>query len=143
MIMTAEAVGIQTEIRTEAEQQLIQAAKTITGMAEAMQRMSQAMEETLERVAELERAVKTLEKVSPQQAAQINQAIRQRAAEICRDWRMPGQELQVTKWIRKAVREMTGVRTAREIPRCDVRTVTAFIGIWEDAELIRKARGRG
>ena len=112
-------------------------------MAEAMQRMNEMMQETLERMAELEKTVRTLEKVTPRQAAQVNAAMRDRAREICADWRLGGQEKQVAALIRKKVRETTGVRTAREIARCDCGTVIQTIQTWEDVDAIRKIRKGG
>lgn len=117
-------------------------ARLMAAMAEQMARMAQAMEETRERMAELEAAVRTLEKVTPAQAAEVNRRIRERAAEICRDWRMDGCEKLVAGWIRKTVRERTGVNTAREIPRCDFGSVCGTIAAWEDVALIRGARKR-
>lgn len=119
-----------------------EAVRLIGAMAEQITRMAQAMEETRERMAELEAAVRTLEKVTPAQANRINQAIRERAAEICQDWRMDGAEKLVGTWIRKTVREKTGVNTAREIARCDFDSVCGMIAGWEDVALIRGARRR-
>jgi len=116
------------------------AVELLQGMTEQMVRMAAAMEETRERMAELEQAVRTLEKVTPAQGAEINRRIRTRAAEICGDWGLRGSQKLVAGWIRRAVRDRTGVKTAREVARCDFGAVCGMIDAWEDVALIRKAR---
>lgn len=128
-----------------------------------------AMEESLRG---MQAAVRTLEKVTPGQAAEINRRIRDRANEICREnglgqkrpiytvsagsaakgnriemqagpeaWVPDAGALQEIKGaIRRDVREMTGVRAAREIPRCDGPAVLAYIADWEDWDTIRRIR---
>lgn len=126
--------------RMEGGQQLAAAARVIQSMAEQMARMAAATEEIRQRMAELEKAVRTLEKVTPAQGAEINRRIRTRAAEICGDWGLKGSQKLVAGWIRRAVRDKTGVRTSREVPRCDFGAVCGMIEAWEDVSLIRKAR---
>ena len=121
---------------------LAAAGQSIRIMAETMQRMSETMQDVLDRMAELEAAVRTLEKVTPAQANQINAAMRERAREICEDWRIDGGRKIVTGWIRRAVTDRTGAKTAREIPRCDYGSVMGMIAGWEDVELIRDVRAR-
>ena len=112
-------------------------------LVEANRGLADMLRVTNERLAAMEQAVRTLEKVTPQQAAEINRAIRQRAGEIRLEYGMrdkPDTEKAVAAEIRKAVREMTGVRTAREIARCDCGTVKEFIRGWEDYDVIQRIR---
>ena len=96
-----------------------------------------------ERMSAMEQTIRTLEKVTPGQAAEINRRIRERAAEICREYGMDTEARKpIVAGIRRDVREMTGVRTAREIARCDRETVTEFIGTWEDYDAIQRIRRR-
>ena len=122
-----------------------------------------------ERMTAMEATIRTLEKVTPGQAAEVNRKIRERAAEICREYSMgsvrgiyvasgggesweagpqiwqpdPEQLKELTAAIRKDMREMTGVRTAREIARCDYQAVKEFISDWDDYDAIRAIRGKG
>ena len=40
------------------------------------------------------------------------------------------------------MREMTGVKTAREIARCDYPAVKEFVESWEDYDVIMKIRAK-
>ncbi len=130
-------------IRTESAEIIRKTGADVAEMARAMQAMADMLRATNERMAALESCVRTLEKVSPEQAAMINRRIRQRAAELCADYRMPGREKILAAAIRKEIRSVTGARSAREIARCDCRTVTESIDSWEDVATIRRLRKKG
>ena len=130
--------------------------------------MGEMMRVMNERMTAMEQTIRTLEKVTPGQAAEINKKIRSRAAEICREYGMekvgklkidhradgrmgeieeqehrrpdPERLKELTGAIRKDVREMTGVKTAREIARCDYPAVKEFIESWDDYDVIMKIR---
>ena len=116
-----------------------------------------------ERMAAMEKAVRTLEKVTPQQAGRINQAIRDRAAVICEEYRMgtaqpetevgrgryvvtsgfkadPEKVNALATAIRRDVRKMAGVKATREIARCDYDAMIAYVIDWEDYETVQKIR---
>lgn len=113
-------------------------------MALQLRGIAEMIRMTNERMTALERTVRMLEKVTPQQAAALNRAIRQRAAEICGDYRIEGQEKEVAAAIRKAVRLSTGARSARDIARCDFGPVSEMIRGWEEYRIIKKIKaGRG
>lgn len=139
------------------------AEKLIGAMAEQIGSLAEMLRVTNERMAAMEAAIRTLEKVTPQQAAEINRRIRERAGEICEAYRMgvtvtpvePGrgsvpeaarfepntEKLKaVAAAIRTEVRIMTGAKTAREIARVDFGTVRDAIAGWDDYEVIRKIR---
>ena len=129
---------------TEQEAQAMRdAAKQIQEMAGQMRLLADMLRVTNARMGEMEKAIRTLEKVTPRQAAEINARIRQRAAEVCREYRADGCEKEAAAAIRKDVRNMTGVRTAREIARCDFGTVTDASLEWDDYQAMKKIRQKG
>ena len=110
--------------------------------------------------------MRTLEKVTPGQATNMNKAVRERAAELCRAYRMgvtitpveqgrgsvperarfipnPEKVKKINAAIRKAVSEMTGARTMREVARCDYGTVIEYIMDWDDYETVQRIRRAG
>ena len=115
--------------------------KNIQELLAGMRAMGEMMRVMNERMTAMEQTIRTLEKVTPGQAAEINKRIRSRAAEICREYSM-AQGKTVTGAIRKDVREMTGVKTAREIARCDYPAVKEFVETWEDYDVIMKIRAK-
>lgn len=102
--------------------------------------MAEMVRQTNERMAALESQVRQLEKLTPGQGAELNRLIRERAAEICRDWRMAGAEKEVAGAIRRAVRTYTGARSAREVPRCEWEAVCRMAEGWEDYQVIQRIR---
>ena len=85
----------KTDIAPVAAQEIVvhdAAAEAVKEMAAAMSGQISALAEMLrvtnERMAEMEKTIRTLEKVTPQQGLNINRAIRERAAEICQEYRM-------------------------------------------------------
>ena len=115
-------------------------AVTICRQNEQLAAMALMLRETNERLAAMEQALRTLEKVTPYQAKTINRLMRERAAEVCREYRMPGQEKKVAGAIRRTVRELTGVKSAQEIARCDYQTVLDTVGTWDRYDVIQKIR---
>ena len=140
--------------------------KNIQELLAGMRAMGEMMRVMNERMTAMEQTIRTLEKVTPGQAAEINKRIRSRAAEICREYQMggvrgmyvatgggesweagpqiwqpdPERLKELTGAIRRDVREMTGVKTAREIARCDYPAVKEFIDGWDDYDVIRGIR---
>ena len=139
--------------------------KNVAELVSGMRAMAEMLRVSNERMAAMEEemrglreAVRTLEKVTPAQAATINRLIRQRAEEICEEYRMgvtidhradglgvpgvrvwetdPGRLKAMTAVIRADVREMTGARTVREIARCDWETAVDYITGWDDYDKI-------
>ncbi len=110
-----------------------------------MQRMAEMMRATNERMTELEKQVRMLEKVTPAQARDLNATIRERAAAVCKEYRITGQEKPVASAIRKAVRLTTGARSVREIARCDYQPIRAMVDTWDEYKTMKaiKAKGAG
>lgn len=142
--------------------------KNIQELLAGMRAMGEMMRVMNERMTAMEQTIRTLEKVTPGQAAEVNRKIRERAGEICREYGMekvgsvtidhradgkmgliekqeirtpdPERLKELTGAIRRDVREMTGVKTAREIARCDYPAVKEFVESWEDYDVIRRIR---
>lgn len=132
-------------------------------MAGLIGSLAEMLRVTNERMAAMEAAMRSLEKVTPAQASNINKCIRERAAEICESYRMgvkitpveeghgsrpeaarfeanPEKAKKLIAAIRKDVSVMTGARTMREVARCDYGTVIDFIVDWDDYEAVQKIR---
>lgn len=108
-----------------------------------MQGMADMVRATNERMAALETQVRMLEKVTPAQAADLNRAIRERAAEICEEYRMKGQDKPVAAAIRKALRLATGARSTREIARCEYMPIREMVETWDDYKAIKAIKTKG
>ena len=82
-VQAAEAIALSPEVKAALGQ-----------MGEIMRSMADMLRATNERMVSLEREVRLMTKVTPAQASAINEAIRQRAVELCgsigrRDARKP------------------------------------------------------
>lgn len=146
------------------------AADAVKEMAAALGGQIGALAEMLrvtnERMAEMEKVIRTLEKVTPRQAGNVNRAIRERAAEICREYRMGvtitpvepgrGQAPEKARFepdkekakavgtaIRRDVRAATGARSMQAVARCDYSTVIGMIMDWDEYETIQGIRKKG
>lgn len=140
--------------------------KSMDEMLAGMRAMAEMLRVTNERMAAMEKTIRTLEKITPQQAVNVGKCVRDRAAELCREYRMgvtvtpvePGKgsrtdaarfepneakKKELSAEIRKALREMTGARSMREISRIDYETVIAFVMDWEDYDAIQRIRKAG
>lgn len=95
-----------------------------------------------ERMTAMERTIRTLEKVTPGQVTKINKLIRQRAGDVCEEYRVQGNEKAVAALIRKELKTVTGSQAAREISRCDYEAATDIILGWDDYEAMTRIRRR-
>lgn len=138
------------------------AIEAMASMAETVRVTNERMGAIEEEMRGLRETIRTLEKVTPEQAKTVNRLIRQRARDLCEEYRMgvsidhradgkgkpgvrewepdPEGVKKLTAIIRTDVREMAGVRTAREIARCDWESVAGFILGWDDFEQIQRIR---
>lgn len=91
-----------------------------------------------ERMTAMERTIRTLEKVTPGQVTRINRLIRQRAGDVCEEYRIPGEEKAVAAMIRTSLKTATGAQAMREISRCDMEAVEDLIVGWDDYERIMR-----
>lgn len=113
-------------------------------MEETMQAMARLMRTTNEAMVQLQRQVRLLEKVTPAQASAINQAIRERAGELCAIYLLRGDgcEKPVAAAIRKAVRLRFGVNGAKELPRCEYEVAMAQVQGWDDYKTMKEIKER-
>ena len=68
----------------------------------------------------------------------INKLIRQRAGDVCEEYRIPGEEKAVAAMIRTALKLATGAQAMREISRCDMEAVEDLIVGWDDYEKVMR-----
>lgn len=111
-------------------------------MRDAMQMMAAMLRTTTEAMEALKQQVRLLEKVTGSQAAAINAGIRERAAGLCRRYRIPGQEKAVAAMIRKDLRMKYGITAVKELPRCDWEGVRSQIGLWDDYKALKTMKER-
>ena len=111
-------------------------------MGEIMRGMADMLRATNERMASLEREVRLLTKVTPAQANAINEAIRQRAAELCESYRAQGCEKAAANAIRRAVRLTTGTNSVRELPRCEYGVAMEQVRMWDDRKTMKALRAK-
>ena len=104
-VQAAEAIALSPEVKAALGQ-----------MGEIMRSMADMLRATNERMASLEREVRLMTKVTPAQANAINEAIRQRAVELCGEYRAKGCEKAAANAIRR-IRVWT-VGTRRWLPGC-------------------------
>ena len=90
-VQAAEAIALSPEVKAALGQ-----------MGEIMRSMADMLRATNERMASLEREVRLMTKVTPAQANAINEAIRQRAVELCGEYRAKGCEKAAANAIRRA-----------------------------------------
>lgn len=111
-------------------------------MGEIMRGMADMLRATNERMASLEREVRLLTKVTPAQANAINEAIRQRAAELCESYHAQGCEKATANAIRRAVRLTTGTNSVRELPRCEYGVAMEQVRMWDDRKTMKALRAK-
>ena len=106
---------------------------------EALQAMAGLLRTTNETMAQLQRQVRLLEKVTPAQATEINRAIRGRATEICAIYmiRDDRAEKLAAAAIRKAVKLQFGAGAVKEIPRCDFEIALEQVQGWDDYKVMK------
>lgn len=123
-------------------------AKLLTGNAEALQQITNALDMQNERMAALERAVKRRMPVTAIQVRYMNEAIRSRASAL-----LDGKEgidgkayIKLARIIRRDVQIRCGVASLREMPEHEYGISMDQIRMWSDAPairgVIREARDR-
>lgn len=119
-------------------------AREMQQMREALQAMAGLLRTTNETMAQLQRQVRLLEKVTPAQARAINQAIRDRATELCAIYMLRGDgcEKPVAAAIRKAVKLRFGANTAKDLPRCEYEVALAQVQGWDDYKTMKEIKWR-
>lgn len=119
-------------------------AEEMKQMREALQAMAGLLRTTNETMAQLQRQVRLLEKVTPAQARAINQAIRDRAAELCAIYMLRGDgcEKPVAAAIRKAIKLRFGANSAKDLPRCEYEVAMTQVQGWDDYKTMKEIKGR-
>lgn len=112
-------------------------------VAQTMQSMATMIRATNERMAALEQSVRLLNKVTPAQAGAINAAIRERAAELCAEYRAAGCETAVGNAIRKELKLTMGVQSVRDVARCEYAVAVETARLWDDYRVMKAVKARG
>ena len=127
------------EVDTPMERALLQQVRI---MQENMLNLAMLLKESNARMKALESEVHRLVKVTNAQATEINAAIRQRAAEVCKLHRAEGCEKAVAAAIRKSLKATCGTGTVRDLPRCDYSTALRLVQLWDDYAVMQAIKGR-
>lgn len=130
-VKPSEALPIPAEVAAEMQQ-----------MREALQTMAGLLRTTNETMAQLQRQVRLLEKVTPAQASALNKAIRERAAQLCDLYAARGCDKPVAAAIRKAVKLRFGAATAKDLPRCEYEVAMTQVQGWDDYKTMKEIKGR-
>ena len=117
-------------------------AEEMQQMREVLQTMAGLLRTTNETMAQLQRQVRLLEKVTPAQASALNRAIRERATELCAIYMLRGEggEKAVAAAIRKAVKLRFGAASAKDLPRCEYEVAMAQVQGWDDYKIMKGIR---
>lgn len=118
-------------------------AQLFAQLAQTMQSMATMIRATNERMAALEQSVRLLNKVTPAQAGAINAAIRERAAELCAEYRAAGCETAVGNAIRKELKLTMGVQSVRDVARCEYAVAVETARLWDDYRIMKAVKARG
>lgn len=132
-----EIMTIDQEIMTPLEKQLT---AQLSEQREAMLNMAMLLRETNERMKALEKEVHQMVKVTPAQVREINAAIRDRAADVCRDHRAVGCEKAAAAAIRKAIRATCGTSVTRELARSEYSVARKLISLWDDYRIMMEIK---
>lgn len=127
------------ELPRTAEQQMLLA---VEQMARGINDLALMLKVTNDRMDALEKEVRRLTKVTPAQATAINQAIKQRASELCQQRRAEGCERLISGAIRKSLKLGCGIGNVRELPRGDFALAMQRIQAWDDYRLIRDIKAK-
>ncbi len=101
-------------------------------MAVSMQRMTEEMQL-------LRRSVQQLTKVTPSQATELNRLMRETAQALSDRYRVQAVD-KVAALIRKDVRLRAGIKSMRDLPRCEYEAFCSYIALWDDYKKIRALR---
>lgn len=141
--MSMEETRIAVPEPAQAPARTDETAQLFAQLAQTMQSMATMIRATNERMAALEQSVRLLNKVTPAQAGAINAAIRERAAELCAEYRAAGCETAVGNAIRKELKLTMGVQSVRDVARCEYAVAVETARLWDDYRVMKAVKARG
>lgn len=141
--MSMEETRIAVPEAAQAPARTDETAQLFAQLAQTMQSMATMIRATNERMAALEQSVRLLNKVTPAQASAINAAIRDRARELCAEYRAPGCETAVGNAIRKELKLTMGVQSVRDVARCEYAVAVETARLWDDYRVMKAVKARG
>jgi len=115
----------------------------VAQLARAMEGFGAMVQMMNDRMTAVEQEMRLLTKVTPAQERRLNSLIRQRSREVCAMYRAAGCEAAAGNAIRRAIRLQAGVRSMREIPRCEYKITEQLIQMWEDRKVMKDIMGKG
>ena len=130
---------VREQLPADSAQQMMQA---MAQMAQGINDLALMLRVTNERMDALEKEVRRLTKVTPAQAAAINQEIRMRAELLGKQHRAEGFEKPIANAIRKSLKLGCGISSVRELPRSDYSLAMQRIQMWDDYRLIRDLKAK-
>lgn len=141
MIVPAEPETMITN--AQAARMLAQMNDASRAMADAMRDVANMVRATNERMTALEKEVRLLTKVTGAQASEIGKAIRERAAALCTERKLPPEaDKPIAAAIRREIRLTTGVEAVRDIPRCEYQVILRRVQLWDDYKAIKAIRAK-
>lgn len=117
-------------------------AATLGEMTASFRAMAVMLATTNERLAELEKEVRRLTKITPAQCKALNAEIRKRAVEVCAMHHAEGGEKSAAAAIRKALHNTCGINNNRELPRTDYNVAVRQVHIWDDYKIMQGIKAR-
>lgn len=122
-----------------------QLAGVLGQMAQMLRGMGDMMRATNERVSELERQFKQANTLTGAQESNLNAIIRNRARALAKDRGLDDNNAAVravAEAIRKALRMTAGVRSVRELPRCEYGVCVERVDMWDDFPAMKEIRAK-
>lgn len=115
---------------------------TLVGaLVDNQQSMAVSMQRMMEEMQLLRRSVQQLTKVTPAQATELNRLMKETAQALSDRYRVQAVD-KVTALIRKDVRLRAGIKSMREMPRCEYEAFCSYIALWDDYKKIKALRDK-
>lgn len=126
-----------TEEMTVIVKQGQEMAANVRQVGAVVQAMAGAMAELRGELAQLRAQVAQLEKVTPMQARALNLAIQERARVLSIQYAI-GDPAPLRTAIRRALRMETGVRSTKDLARCDYQVAMEIVETWDEPGTVRE-----
>ena len=113
---------------------------TMQQMQVFMKSMTTLLISTNERITEMEKEIRLLTKVTPAQASSLNSAVRERAEQLSEQYRCPLSETfrkAAANAIRRSIKLTSGVRSMKDLPRCEYQVALEQISMWDDYKILK------
>lgn len=126
-----------TEEMTVIARQGQELAANMRQVGSVMRAMAETVTQLSTEVRQLRAQVAQLEKVTPMQARALNLAIQERARVLSIRY-ATGDPAPLRTAIRRALRMETGVRSTKDLARCDYQVAMEIVETWDEPGTVRK-----